>query len=119
MFDNLKNLGSMLANARQMQDKVGELQERLAKKVVEAESGAGAVKVRINGKMDVLDLTIDPAMVGTLAGEGSEADKEMIEELITSAMNAAIAKARNMLHEEVREMTGGMNIPGLEDMLGA
>jgi len=121
MFENLKNLknlGSIMANAKDLQEKFEHLKAQLGRKVVEAEAGAGAVRVKVNGKMEVLDVSLDPAMIGTLAGEGAEADKEMVEELITSAINAAMAKARDLVQAELREAAGGMDIPGLEGMLG-
>ena len=54
----------------------------------------------------------------TLVGEGADADRQMIEELIAAAVNAAVIKVQQLLKTEMASLTGGLNIPGLTDMLG-
>ena len=119
MFENLKNLknlASAMGQAKEMKAKFDEIQAQLARKTVEAESGAGAVKVVVNGKQDVLSIRLDKTMLSSLAGEGSDADLEMIEELITAAVNAALAKIRTVIQQEMSQMTGGLDIPGLDQL---
>lgn len=116
MFDQLKNmkdLAGLMGNLGGLKEKMEQAQAELATKTVEAESGAGAVRIKMNGKFEVLDVTIDPTMVSVLAGTGTDADRDMVEELITSAMNAAILKVQELLKETLGEATGGLNLPGL------
>ena len=80
---------------------------------MEADAGAGAVRVVMNGKLEVVRVQIDGPMLATLVGEGSEADQRMVEELIAAAVNAANEKARELIKEEISQVTGGLNIPGL------
>jgi DNA-binding YbaB/EbfC family protein len=123
MFDglkNIKNLMGMLGQADEIKAKMEQFKEELAKKTVEAESGAGAVRVVVNGRFEVVNLELDQAMIASLAGpaEGSEADKAMVEELITSAINAGMEKAREMAEQEMMQMTSGMNLPGMDKLFG-
>jgi hypothetical protein len=121
MFDQLKNLkglASMLGNASELREKFERIQQELAGKTVEADAGAGAVRVTVNGRLQVLRVELDPAMVPSLAGQGADADREMIEELIASATNAALERAQAMIREELGKATGGLNLPGLDGMMG-
>ena len=122
MFDQLKNLkdmASMMGNASELREKFMQLQAELAQKTVDAEAGAGAVRVTVNGKLEVQRVELDPAMLSTLAGGGGDADREMVEELIVAATNAAMQKAHALIREQMGQLTGGMNIPGLDGLLGA
>ncbi len=121
MFDNLKNMKSlagMLGNADQLKARFEQMQRDLEHKQVSADAGAGAVRVTINGKMRIIGVQLDPSMTAALVGEGSDADREMIEELIVSATNAALLKAQEMVKDELAEATGGLNLPGLDGLLG-
>ena len=119
MFDQLKNmkdLAGLMGNLGGLKEKMEQAQAELATKTVQAESGAGAVRVTMNGKFEVIDVAIDPVMITTLAGVGSDADRQMVEELIASAMNAAVAKVQELLQETIGQATsglGGLNLPGL------
>jgi hypothetical protein len=119
MFDQLKNmkdLASLMGNLGGLKEKMEQAQAELATKTVEAESGAGAVRVTMNGKFEVVDVTIDPVMITTLAGTGTDADRQMVEELIASAMNAAVLKVQELLKDTLGEATGGLNLPGMPGM---
>ncbi len=118
MFDNLKNMASLMGQAGELRQRMEQIQQDLANKTVEADAGAGAVRVVMNGRFEVLAVRLDPAMLTTLAGEGADADHRMIEELITAAVNAAHAKAQQMIKQEMAQLTGGMDLGGLEQMLG-
>jgi len=116
MFDQLKNmkdLAGLMGNLGGLKEKMEQAQAELATKTVEAESGAGAVRVTMNGKFEVTDVAIDPVMITTLAGTGTDADREMVEALITSAMNAAILKVQELIKDSLGEATGGLNLPGM------
>lgn len=112
-FKNLKGLASLLGNSSELRAKMEAFQAELGRKIVEADAGAGAVRVRMNGKFEVQRVEIDPAMVATLAGSGDAADRTMIEDLIAAAVNAAFAKAQQLARDEAMKMTGGLNLPGL------
>lgn len=120
MFDNLKNLSSLMGNAKELREKFEQIQADLAKKTVEGESGAGAVRAVVNGKFDVVSIRLDKSMLMSLAQTGEEglADQEMIEELITSAVNGAMEKARQMVKQEMGALTGGLSLPGLDGLMG-
>jgi nucleoid-associated protein EbfC len=97
----------MLGQAQEMQQ---QMEQRLAATVVEATSGGGAVTVKMNGKKQVLSLKIDPTAV---AGLGSNtADIEMLEDLITAALNEAGRRADESLQSGLSGMLGGLNLPG-------
>ncbi len=115
MFDNIKNIASVLGQAKEMKEKMQQLQEELGQKTVQADAGAGAVTVVANGRLEIVSVRIDPPLVATLAGPGTEADRQMIEDLITAATNAALTKSRQLVQQEMSRVAGGLNIPGLTD----
>lgn len=107
MFNPLK-ISEMLSQANQMQE---EMQRKLSETVVDASSGGGAVTVTMNGKKELLKLHIDPSAVTSLSG--SQADVEMLEDLIVAAVNEAGRKADEAIKSNVQGMLGGLKIPGL------
>lgn len=118
MFENFKNMASMLGQAKQVQERFEAMQDELAAKTVDADAGAGAVRVVVNGKLEVQRVVLDRAMLQTLAADGDELDQRMIEDLIAAATNAALTKARDMIQQEFSRMAGGLNLPAMADMLG-
>ena len=118
MLDNLKNLAGLMGQAKQLQEKADQMKAELARHTVEADAGAGAVRVVMNGKFEVVRVHLDRTLLATLAGAGNEADQTMVEELIAAAVNAAVAKTQALIRSELSKLTGGLNIPGLEKMLG-
>lgn len=105
MFNPLK-LQEMLGQAKQMQEQI---QQKLAASVVEASSGGGAVTVKMNGKKEVLKVSIDPAAVSSLTGPAP--DVEMLEDLIAAAFNEAGRRADELIKSNVQGMLGGLNLP--------
>jgi DNA-binding YbaB/EbfC family protein len=101
-----KGFGNILKQAQQMHAKIAQLQEEMAGKTVEASSGGGMVTVVMNGKQEVLNIRIDPEVV-------NREDVEMLQDLIVAAVNEAIRKSQEMMTEEMKKVTGGLNIPGL------
>ena len=102
----MANFGKMMKQAQQMQAKMAQLQEELAKTEFEVSSGGGMVTVRMNGQQEVLAVKIEDEVF-------SDGDKEMREDLIVAAINEARQKAADMAKEQMSSLTGGMNIPGL------
>ncbi|MDH5597687.1 MAG: YbaB/EbfC family nucleoid-associated protein [Cyclobacteriaceae bacterium] len=105
MFDMMKMLGKV----KELQDKMKEAQENLAKITVDAESGGGVVKATVNGKKQVIKLEIDEMML-------KPEDKEMVQDLVIAAINKAMAEAEILAKEEIRKSTEGTipNIPGFD-----
>ncbi len=107
MINPLK-ITEMLSQANQMQE---EVQRKLGQTVVEGSSGGGAVTATMNGKKQLLKMHIDPsAVIGLSAGQ---ADVEMLEDLVTAAVNEAGRKADEAIQSSVQGMLGGLNLPGL------
>lgn len=101
-----QNFGKLMKQAQQMQAKMLEIQEELEKRTVEASSGGGMVTAVVNGKFELESLKIERDVV-------SPDDIEMLQDLVTAAVNEGIRKAQEMSREEMAKVTGGMNIPGL------
>ena len=95
----------MLAQAQEMK---AQMDERLAETVVEADAGGGAVAVRMNGKKEVLRVTIAPSAASAAAG-----DITLLEDLIVVAVNAAARKADAAQESSAAGMLGGLGLPGL------
>jgi DNA-binding YbaB/EbfC family protein len=100
------NIQKMLKQAQQMQEKLAQTQAGLADRTVESTAGGGKIKVVANGSGDVLSIKIDPSVV-------DPNDVEMLEDLVLVGVKQAIEDARNMAAEEMKKVTGGLNIPGL------
>ena len=103
------NMSKMLKQAQEMQKRIEEVQSQLSEMIIESESGGGLVSVKVNGKQEVLELTIDT--------EAMDEDKEMLEDLIISALNKALSKAQIDSQEKMNSVAGGMlgglKIPGI------
>ena len=120
MFDQLKamkQLAGLMGNAGELKAKFQTLQAELQHMHVEADAGAGAVRVTMNGHLRVTDVKLDPAMIATLSGANPEASQGMIEDLICTATNDAMAKAQAMIKEKMATLTGGMDLPGMDHLL--
>jgi nucleoid-associated protein EbfC len=101
-----KGLGNIFKQAQEMHSRIAQLQEEMAAKTVEASSGGGMVTVSINGKQEVLSVRIDPEVV-------NKEEVDILQDLIAAAVNEAIRKSQEMMTEEMKKITGGLNIPGL------
>ncbi len=108
---SLANIGGLIKQAQQMGGKLKELNEELRTKRAKGTAGGGLVEVEVNGLAEVLAVRIDPSLV-------EKGDREMIEDLLPAAVNAANAKAKQFHAEAMQQVTQGLNVPGLEEMLG-
>ena len=104
-FSDLGKMKEMMGQAKQMQE---QMERKLSETVVEASAGGGVVTVRMNGKKEVLRLKIDPSAIGS-AGS----DLELLEDLITAAVNEAGRRADDAMKASVAGMMGGLGLPGL------
>jgi len=102
----MKDFGKLMKQAQQVQAKMAEMQEKLAKQTVETSAGGGMVTVVMNGQHEIVSITIDPEVV-------VPSDVEMLEDLIIAACNEARAKVDEMVRSEMSSLTGGLPIPGL------
>jgi nucleoid-associated protein EbfC len=100
------NVNQMMKQAQQMQAKLASLQNELAEREIEASSGGGAVKVRVNGKQELLSVKIDKEAV-------DPNDVETLEELVFTAVNQAMKQSQEMVSSAMSKVTGGLSIPGL------
>lgn len=98
------NLGAMMKQAQQMQAKMESMQDSLNDITVEGVSGGGMVKVTTSAKGEAKSVSIDPAII-------DPDDVEMMEDLIVAAMNDAKAKAEAAAAEEMKKVTGGLQLP--------
>jgi len=104
-FSDLGKMKEMMGQAKQMQE---QMERKLSETVVEASAGGGVVMVRMNGKKEVLRLKIEPSAIGS-AGS----DLELLEDLITAAVNEAGRRADDAMKASVAGMMGGLGLPGL------
>jgi DNA-binding YbaB/EbfC family protein len=109
MFGGLGNIGTLLKQAKSLQENMQKMQESLAQQRFEGEAGAGLVRAVVNGKGELMDIKIDPQAV---------TDVELLEDMVKAAVAAANRKAQEGVKEEMSKLTGGLNIPGLTDLLG-
>jgi nucleoid-associated protein EbfC len=100
----MKNqLAGLMKQAQAMQENMQKMQEELAKTIVEGQSGAGLVTVLMSCKFYVSRISIDPSLMGD--------DKEMLEDLVTAAVNDAVRKAEATSQEKMAGVTAGMPMP--------
>jgi DNA-binding YbaB/EbfC family protein len=104
-FSDLGKMKEMMSQAKAMQE---QMEQKLSATVVEAEAGGGMVSVRMNGKKEVLRLKIEPTAMGSNAS-----DLELLEDLITAAVNEAGRRVDEAMKQSLQGMMGGLNLPGL------
>lgn len=102
---SLGDLGNIMKQAQQLQERLAQVQDAVARRTVEAAAGGGMVKVVVNGKHELLALTIDPAVL--------KEDVELVQDLVRAAVNEGIRNAQKMVADEMTRATGGLKIPGL------
>ena len=96
-------LGDIMKQAQQMQDKVQKIQEEIANTEVTGESGAGMVKVIMNGRHDVKSVVIEKSLM--------DDDKELLEDLVAAAVNDAVRKVEKKQKDKMSEVTAGIPLP--------
>lgn len=103
----MKNLGQLMKQAQQMQQKMAEMQAKMDAMEITGSAGAGLVQITITGKSEMRALKIDPSLV-------DPQEVEVLEDLIIAAFNDAKAKQEALMADEMGKVTGGMNIPGMK-----
>ena len=103
------NMSKLLKQAQEVQKNIEAVQNELSDLIVEADSGGGMIQVKANGKQEILEINIDP--------EALDEEKEMLEDLIISAVNKVLSKAQEQAQEKMNAAAGGMvsglKIPGM------
>ena len=110
MFKNLAGLGSLLRHAQQLGGQLKNLSEEMKHRRATGISGGGMVEVEVNGMLEVLRCTIDEQLA-------ARNDRELIEDLVVAAVNQAISKGKELHAEAMKELTGGIELPGLNDAI--
>ncbi len=97
-------ISNLMKQAQQMQERVKKLQEEAGGKTIEASSGGGMVTVVANGRQEILSIKIDPSVV-------DPSDLDMLQDLVTAAVNEALRKSQELMKEEMSKLTSGMGLP--------
>jgi len=110
VFKGLSNLGSLLKQAQQIGGRMQELNEQLKRQTAVGSAGGGMVEVEVNGLAEVLRCRIEEKLI-------AQGDRELIEDLLVTAVNQAMAKTKQMHAEAMQSLTGGMSLPGLDEAM--
>ena len=101
---NMGNMGGMMKKVQKLQADMGKMQEELKTRTIDVSAGGGAIKVVMNGEKQIQSLIIDPAAV-------DPEDVEMLQDLISAAINEAMKKVDDLMASEMGKLTGGLNLP--------
>lgn len=100
------NMGDLMKQAQQFQERLTTVQNELAGRQVNGSAGAGMVTATLNGKGELLALSIEPQLV-------QPENTQMVQDLVVAAVNDGLHKARELGKTEMARLTGGLQIPGL------
>ena len=103
---SVKDWGALFKQAQEMQSKMADVQRDLAEKKIEVSTGGGMVKIVANGINEIISVHIDEELINMN-------DREVLEDLMTGAINEVHRKVKGLAQEEVARFTGGIKIPGL------
>lgn len=110
MFEKLGQFASLMKNLPKMQEDMAHLQTRIPQITAEGDAGAGMVKAKVNGKMEIVSFAVSDELMKLN-------DKELLEDLTRSAINQALQRVRVLVAEETSKTVGGMGIglpPGFQ-----
>ena len=110
MFQGLGNLGSIWKQASEFGGQLEKLGAELKNRRTTGASGGGLVEIEINGALEVLHCKIDPQLF-------AQGDRELLEDLLMAAMNQAVSKGRQLHADALKELTGGLQLPGMREAL--
>jgi nucleoid-associated protein EbfC len=105
-FGKMGDLGQIMKQAQKMLEDTRKVEEALAEERIETSSGGGMVKAVVTGRGEIVQLVIDPQVV-------DPTDVEMLQDLVVSAIREALEQAAEIKTDKMKEITGGMGIPGL------
>ncbi len=104
------DMSKIMEQAQQMQQKMKQIQDDLAKKTIVGSAGGGMVQVTVNGQGDVLGIEIEKQLI-------SEDESQMLQDLIVAATNDGLRKAKELSKQELGSLTGGLDLPGLTNFM--
>ncbi len=110
MFKGIGDLAGMLKQAQSMGSRMKEMNEQLSAIRAIGSAGGGLVEVEVNGLGEMMRISIDSTLL-------EKKDRELIEDLVPAATNAALSKAKEQQARSMQDIAGGMDIPGLSDAL--
>ncbi len=102
----MANINQLMKQAQQMQAKMATLQKELESRELDVSSGGGMIKIKVNGKQEILEIKLNPECV-------DPSDVEMLEEIVKTGINQAVKESQDMVSKAMSKVTGGMKIPGL------
>jgi DNA-binding YbaB/EbfC family protein len=102
------DLGGILQQAQQLQERLANVQQELASRTVDASAGGGMVTATVNGKLEVISIRIEPSLLDSK-------DVDMLQDLVVAAVNEGIRSAQRLVADEMGKVTGGLGIklPGM------
>jgi DNA-binding YbaB/EbfC family protein len=103
-MNDIGGLKGLFETAQRLQTEMARVKEELARKSVVGETGGGLVRCTANGKGEVIELSVDPAVLGP-------ENKKMLEDLVVGAVNVALDRARQLAEEEIARVGGGLSLP--------
>lgn len=111
MFGNLSQLMNLMKNAGALKQQMEQVNARLQAARFTGDAGGGQIQATVDGRGELISLRIDPALVR--AG-----DVELLEDLTCAAVRDAVQRSRETLQKEFQSIAGGLNLPGLDGLLG-
>ncbi len=103
------DLSNIMEQAKNMQEKMAKIQQDLAQKTITGSSGGGMILVTVNGQGDLISISIEKEVI-------DPRESEMLQDLIVAATNDAIRKSKELSKQEMAQLTGGLNLPGLSNI---
>jgi len=103
------DMSSIMRQAKEMQEKMADIQENLKNQSASGSAGGGMVTVTANGHQEITSIVIEKEII-------SADEQEMLQDLIKAATNDALRKVKEMGKEEMAKLTGGLNLPGASNL---
>jgi len=111
VFNNLGNLADLMKNAGKLRESMEKATESLGQVQVDGTAGGGVVTAKVNGRLELVSIRIDPKLL-------ADGDAELLEDLVLAAVNQGLIKAREAAAQSISSLAGGLPIPGLSSLLG-
>jgi len=100
------NMGNLMKQAQQFQEKLGTIQEELATKMVTGTAGGGMVTATVSGSSELIGIAIERDVI-------NPEEAQMLQDLVVAAVNDGLHKAKELSQQEMGKLTGGLNLPGM------